>query len=331
LSSDPRAAECDVGPYCFAQTPIFLDRPHHTRFRRLLEADLALDAVPPGLEPAIQRRAEELLAPGRRTAPVEFMASVAAVLSAEVLATFFGGDPSAWSDLTLRHPAIWGKPEGNDDAVDMLGAFQRHIWQAMMERKRSPTGDAMSRMIQHSVAGGGLRLGEIHTLVLQMAVVANESIIRMLGSVAKAVAEDAPARHDLSVDRRAIHSLLARVLRACPPIRGLYRRSAVPVSVSGLDLPADHGVFVDLKLAGHHDAQRGVINGNSDSTPGRSHLAFGAGIHRCPGARLAMMAGSALGGALSGLSRLEICEGGLREVPSGLLEGPSELWLELGA
>lgn len=174
----------------------------------------------------------------------------------------------------------------------------------------------MSRMIKHSLAGDGLTPAEIQTLVLQMAVVANESIIRMLGSVAKALAADEGVRRGLCGDGRTAKRFQAEVLKASPPVRGLFRRTSVPSSVCGLDIPADYGVFVDLKLASQDGAEQG-------------HLAFGAGIHRCPGARLAMMAGSAVTAVLCEMPSLRICEGGLAEEPSGLLEGPSELWLEM--
>jgi cytochrome P450 len=313
--------DCDTGPYCFAQTPVFLDGPRHARFRRLLAADWMVETAGPPLAPLLRRRARELLAgAGGRTA-FEFMRSVATRLSAEMLAAFFGGAAEEWSGLTLRHPSIWGKPADGDSAIDLLGEFQQHIWREMMDCVRGPADNAISRMILHHLAGDGLRLGEIHTVVLQMAVVANESVIRMLGSVARALAANPRARRELSGDDKAMRRFQGEILRMCPPIRGVYRRTISPSSAGGIDVPADHGVFVDLRLAGQDGAGPGE----------RGHLAFGAGVHGCPGARLALTAGSALTAALCELPVLKVCEGGLSEVPSGLLEGPSELWLEAAA
>lgn len=313
--------DCDTGPYCFAQTPVFLDGPRHVRFRRLLAADWMVEAVGPALAPFLRQRARELLAAAGGRTGFEFMTSVAARLSAEMLAAFFGGTAAEWSDLTLRHSSIWGKPMNEDAAIELLGEFQRHIWHEMMKCMRAPADNAISRMTLHHLAGDGLRLGEIHTIVLQMAVVANESVIRMLGSVTKTLAADPQARRRLSGDDKAIRRFQGEILRMCPPIRGLYRRTSSPSSVCGTDLPANHGMFVDLRLAGQ----------DGNGTGERGHLAFGAGAHSCPGARLALTAGSALTTVLCEMPVLELCDGGLREVPSGLLEGPSELWLETAA
>jgi cytochrome P450 len=310
--------DSNIGPYCFAQTPVFLDPPRHTRFRRLLVTDWAADAAVAVLEPRLLRRARELLSGPRDGTSFEFMKPVAAMFSAELLAAFFGGAPAVWSDLTLQHPSIRG-PQTNDGcAVDLLAVFQRHIWHYMMDCARAPADDAISRMILHHQAGDGLTLGEIHTLVIQMALIANDTVILTLGSLARTLAENPHLRRTLAGDSDAIRRFQGDFLRVRPPLRGLYRRSNGPSSIRGLEVPANHGLFVDLKLAGRDAGTRG----------GRGHLAFGAGIHRCPGRRLALMAGSVMAAVLSEMAHLQICGGGLTEDPRALLEGPHELWLE---
>src|SRR5262249_3068495 len=150
-----------------------------------------------------------------------------------------------------------------------------------------------------------------------MTFAANESVMRFLGSVAKTLAADPDLRSRLRGDAVGTERLIGDVLRKQPPLRGVFRRTERACSAGGLSFPPEGRVFVDFKHA------------NLDNAASRGHLAFGTGIHRCPGAALAMMEASAIARTLCALPSLAIAARGYREDPFVFLEGPSELWLEL--
>jgi cytochrome P450 len=305
----------EVGPGCFAQTAVFLDQPEHTRFRRLLVEAWELGAAAHALRDRTASLAAGLLRQRADGAPVEFMRSVAGPVSATVLAWLFGGPPDPWIEHTLEH--IWLRDLREPVDMDRVMAFERHLWDLACSRTRSPEDDALSRMAWHRPGGDGLRTSEIVTLVIQMSFVADEAVMRFLGSVARTLAADPGLRGRLRSDPAGIERLIGEVLREWPPLRGVFRRTERECSVGGQVLPSGSGVFVDFKHA------------NSDSAASRGSLSFGTGIHRCPGAPLAMMEASAVAQALCGLPSVEIAGRGYRDDSNALLEGPSELWLEL--
>lgn len=72
------------------------------------------------------------------------------------------------------------------------------------------------------------------------------------------------------------------------PIKGDFRLSRVPVTVGGVEIPAGTTVMV-LNGAANRDPRHFDDPQTFDPTRknARHHLAFGRGIHTCPGAPLA--------------------------------------------
>lgn len=312
-------ADCDYGPFGFAHTPLFLDQPEHTRFRRLITEDWELSSALRRAGPQTAAVAEDLLDQGRAAGTVEFMRSVAARLSATVLAMVFGGASQLWIDVTLG--LVWGGPSAGDRGARLAADFQHHMWELVRSPTSSPGDDAISRMAQHGLSGDGLRRNEILAIAFETAFVPNESTIRLLGALARTLASSGDLRAQLRGDPAGTVAFVGEVLRSNPPIRGLFRRTERPRTADGVAFPGHSGVFVDLKHASRGDHGR--------ANRAHDHLAFGLGVHRCPGARLAVMVASAMTQALCRLPSLRIADGGLKNVPDGFLEGPSELWLEL--
>jgi cytochrome P450 len=92
-------------------------------------------------------------------------------------------------------------------------------------------------------------------------------------------------------------TLIEEVLRLQSPIQGTTRRVRHTVRLSGRTLAA--GDRIELWL-GAANRDRALHESPNASRPGRrpSHLAFGAGIHACPGAALARMTAAVALGTL---------------------------------
>ena len=72
------------------------------------------------------------------------------------------------------------------------------------------------------------------------------------------------------------------------PVKGDFRLSRVPTTVGGVELPAGTTVMV-LNGAANRDPHRfdNPATFEVDRANARQHLAFGRGVHTCPGAPLA--------------------------------------------
>ncbi len=320
--------ESDLGPFCFAQTPVFLDEPEHTRFRRLLAETWQTGSAARALVPQTALLAEDLLRTAVTGHSVEFIRSVATPLSATVLAWFFGGFPDPWIELALEHQSR--TPENEAASLPSMTVFQQHVWELLGRRDRAPEDDAMSRMVRHHARGDALRPAEIATLILQTALVSNETVIRLLGSVAAAIAARSGLRMPPGGDAQRISQLVGSVLRDHPPLRGVFRHAARKCTAGGTEFRPGTGIFVDIKRANRSSSTAlGPRQAATAATSSGGHLSFGAGIHRCPGAALATMEAIVLARALCALPSLRIASDGPAEEPAGLVEGPASLWLDL--
>jgi cytochrome P450 len=322
------------GPFCHALTPIFLDPPAHTRFRRLLVQDWAIGPTARAVAPRVRQIATNIMTSADSKRPLDFMSSVASVISPASLAFFFGDDPGTWIRFTAEHPAVRRLVDYRGDGTEILEPFQQHIWNLMSRRRHSAGEDALSRMVRHSQAGDGLTFAEIHSLVVQMAVVANESTMRLLGSVAGVLAQSPGVRARLCTDRAAVPRLVDAVLRQRPPLRGVFRRALGPRVAGGIEIAAGQGLFIDFKRAARQMTPLPALpqfHAELGQAGHGQNLAFGVGIHRCAGARLARMQASIVAEVLCSLPSIRISEDGLQGSPRDMAEGPSRLLLEVAA
>ena len=115
-----------------------------------------------------------------------------------------------------------------------------------------------------------------------------ETTVRLLSTALKIMAERPDLQRLLRAERDRIPSFIEETLRLESPVKGDFRLSRIPASVGGVELPAGTTVMV-LNAAANRDPRRFEGPGTFDvARPNaRQHLAFGRGIHACPGAPLA--------------------------------------------
>jgi cytochrome P450 len=116
----------------------------------------------------------------------------------------------------------------------------------------------------------------------------HETTVRLLGAALKMLAENPELQRRLREDCDRIPGFIEETLRTESPVKGDFRLSRVPATVGGVDLPAGTCVMV-LNGAANRDPRHFDDPDRFDATRpnARHHIAFGRGIHTCPGAPLA--------------------------------------------
>jgi cytochrome P450 len=115
-----------------------------------------------------------------------------------------------------------------------------------------------------------------------------ETTVRLVSTAAKLIAEHRELQATLRAHPENVPNFLEEVLRTESPIKGDFRLAKCPVSVGGVDVPAGATVMVVNGAANRdprhfeHPADFDIARSNA-----RHHIAFGRGIHTCPGAPLA--------------------------------------------
>ena len=115
-----------------------------------------------------------------------------------------------------------------------------------------------------------------------------ETTVRLLSSALMLIAERPELQARLRSERERIPNFIEECLRVESPIKGDFRLSRVPTTVGGVDLPAGTTVMV-LNAAANRDPRRfeDPATFQVDRANARQHVAFGRGVHTCPGAPLA--------------------------------------------
>ena len=115
-----------------------------------------------------------------------------------------------------------------------------------------------------------------------------ETTVRLLGAALQLIGERPDLQQLLRDERDRIPNFVEETLRFESPVKGDFRLSRVPTTVGGVDIPAGTTVMV-LNGAANRDPRHfdDPDEFDVDRTNARQHLAFGHGVHTCPGAPLA--------------------------------------------
>ena len=117
-----------------------------------------------------------------------------------------------------------------------------------------------------------------------------ETTVRLLGTALQLIGER-PDLQQLLRDRRdLIPNFVEETLRIEAPVKGDFRLARRRTTVAGVDIPAGATLMV-LNGAANRDPRHfeDPAEFRVDRDNAREHLAFGRGVHSCPGGSLARM------------------------------------------
>ncbi|GAA2751326.1 cytochrome P450 [Kitasatospora cinereorecta] len=266
------------------------DPPKHTAMRRLV-----LDAFAPrrveALRPRFQQLADALVDDLPETGGADLVQAFAAHFPFRVLAEVIGLPPQ-WAS---RFDRDWGKvvqPVGPHDPGRLayearLRALQAYIADVVADRRAHGEDDLLSRLVA-AHDGGELSREELDSMVFQLLVAGQEPVTNQISTMLVTLLRHpdhlARLRREPGLLPRAIEELLrhdsAFELTT-------WRFFAEDSELHGTRIPAGDSVIVSLCAANRDPEQFPDADTlDLDRTP-NAHLAFGHGIHFCPGAALA--------------------------------------------
>ncbi|MET9612209.1 cytochrome P450 family protein [Kitasatospora indigofera] len=266
------------------------DPPKHTDMRRLV-----LDAFAPrrieALRPRLQQLADALVDALPEEGGADLVQGFAAHYPFQVLAEVIGLPP----ELARRFDRDWGKvvqPVGPNDPgrpayEGRLRALQGYIAEIVAHRTEHPGDDLLSRLVA-ARERGELGREELDSMIFQLLVAGQEPVTNqistMLVTLLRHPRQLARLRDTPELMPRAIEELLrhdsAFELTT-------WRFLAEDGDLHGTRVPAGDSVIVSLCAANRDPEQFPDADTlDFDRTP-NAHLAFGHGVHFCPGAALA--------------------------------------------
>jgi len=308
--------DIEAGPYCMAQTPLFLDPPEHTRLKRLVVRAWRVRESSESIARHAASKTREVVERALECREVDIIGQVAIPVACATLAALFGDDARAWEEMAYRHPAMWGvgMPE---DGVALVARNQERLWARLITRGIPRDNNAVERMLGTALGRDRMTLAEIQIVIVQMMIVATSALVILICELALAVITRTPDRASLRTNHRL---LVDRLLAQSPPQRAAFRRTVHGVSILKSYLPPKTGVLVSLAAARPASDQD---RSTCETTP--ASLAFGAGIHQCPGAPLVLAVAEAVAAELDRQLAGRLALARCTYEWSGLLYGPREL------
>ncbi|MEY8014571.1 cytochrome P450 [Mycobacterium servetii] len=220
----------------------------------------------------------------------------------------------------------------------LYGLFSDYV----ADRRREPRDDVLTGLATATFPDGSVPdVEDVARVASNVFSAGQETTVRLLGAALQILGERPDIQAQLRKDRSLIPNFIEEALRIESPVKGDFRLNRVPVNVGGVDLPSGTTVMI-VQAAANRDPRRFEDPTTFDPARknARQHIAFGRGIHSCPGAPLARAETRvALERLLDRTSDIRIDERAhgpandrrYQYVPTYILRGLTELHLEFSA
>ncbi|GAA0946144.1 cytochrome P450 [Actinocorallia libanotica] len=191
--------------------------------------------------------------------------------------------------------------QGKDVETSTLGSTEGQLSHSPMEflyksfvdyiedRRRDPREDVLTAMAQATFPDGSLpEVMDVVRVAANLYSAGQETTVRLISSALQILADNPDVQRRLREEPGLIGNFIEETLRTESPIKGDFRLSKVPVTVGGVDLPAGTTVMLMNGAANRdpaHFEDPAVFD--LERKNARHHIAFGRGVHTCPGAPLA--------------------------------------------
>ncbi len=165
--------------------------------------------------------------------------------------------------------------------------FSRYI----EDRRLEPRHDVLTALATTTFPNGALpEVIDVVRVAANVFAAGQETTVRLLGSTLQLIGERPELQALLRGQRELIPNFIEETLRLEAPVKGDFRLARRPSTIAGVEIPAGATLMV-LNGAANRDprhfddpAEFRVERGDA-----REHLAFGRGVHSCPGGSLARM------------------------------------------
>ncbi|ULE31744.1 cytochrome P450 [Mycobacterium sp. IDR2000157661] len=278
-----------------------LDPPTHTNHRALLMRLITPKRLKEN-EDAMWQLADdildEFLAPADARSKTgsgegEFIKGFAAPFTLRVIADLLGVPEEDRPELLERLArGTHGGGLGNAEKT-LTKTPLEYLYEVFAEyvedRRREPRDDVLTGLATATFPDGTMpEVADVVRVATNVFSAGQETTVRLLSTALKVMGDQPNIQRKLREDRSLLPNFIEECLRIESPVKGDFRLSRVPTNVGEQSLGAGCTVMV-INGAANRDPRRFEDPDTFDPERknARQHLAFGRGIHSCPGAPLA--------------------------------------------
>jgi cytochrome P450 family 150 subfamily A5 len=271
------------------QLPTF-DPPKHTAHRALLMKLITprrLRENEDFMWRLADRQIDEILARGE----CEFIREFAGPFTLLVIADLLGVPEADHQTFRSRLGRDRGLGSTGDETLghSPLEFLYQRFTAYIEERRREPRGDVLTGLADAKFPDGSTpEVIDVVRVAANLFAAGQETTVRLLGAALQIIGERPDLQQMLRDDRDRIPNFIDETLRIESPVKGDFRLARVATTIGGVAIPAGTIVMV-LNGAANRDPRHfeNPAEFRADRANAHDHIAFGLGIHSCPGAPLA--------------------------------------------
>ncbi len=276
------------------QLPCF-DPPKHTAHRALLMRLITPKRLRENEEfmwRLADRQLDEFLDRGE----CELIGDFAQPFAMLVIADLLGvpeEDHERFRDRLARRKGTIGGTADDAMAHSPLEWLYEQFTLYVEDRRRAPRDDVLTGLATATYPDGSTPdVIDVVRIAANLFAAGQETTVRLLGTALQLIGDRPDVQKLLRDDKSRVPNFIEEALRFESPIKGDFRLTRVPTKVGGVDIAAGTTVMV-LNGAANRDPERFECPAEFrvDRANARQHIAFGHGIHTCPGAPLARAEG----------------------------------------
>jgi cytochrome P450 len=265
---------------------IRMDDPEHARLRRMITGDFAARRVE-ALRPQIQQVADDLLDQmTARPPPADLVREFALPLSTLVICLLLGipyGDHAFFQQSTNTVLDARSSAEQARHAREGLTLYLERL---AAEKEQDPDEGIIGRL----AARGELTRPQVARMGVLLLMAGHETTANMTAMSALALRRHPGQAARLHAEPELIGGAVEELLRYLTVAQeGLTRVATQALEVGGQTIAAGEGVICMLSTANRDDAVFEAAGELDVARDASRHLAFGFGVHQCPGQTLARL------------------------------------------
>jgi cytochrome P450 family 109 len=291
----------------FSSTPLHLvdhdrisplreeDAPRHTFLRRIV-MPLFMPREMRRLESYFTEIARELLQDAERGDVAEISSQIATPLPGRVTCDLLGvpmNEHQRFLELTAERLGLLSVSDGrikDEGGRRPLQDVRDDLWEivgpVVQARRTDPRHDAITLLVQAQEKHGAQTISDslIVDMLLHLLTGGFHTTQHLIEALTNLLVDRPDLWQRLKKDRALVPRAIEEMLRLDAPVQSLRRRTTEPVSMHGVNIPANASVGVVYGSANLDERVFEDPDTFSLNRDGGRHMAFSAGLHYCPGA-----------------------------------------------
>jgi cytochrome P450 len=218
----------------------------------------------------------------------DFKSAYAAPFALQIIADLLGVPEEEHAKFRQMFAPAPGTANA-DFPADPLGFLDKVFAEFVEDRRRAPRKDVLTQVATATLADGSMpEVADVVRTATFLFAAGQETTATFITSAMRYLAEDTDLQDRLRSDASQIPRFIEEMLRLEGPVKVNFRMVRRTTELAGVELPAGTTVMVALSGAARDPREFACPHALDTARDNASeHIAFGRGIHACPGGPLA--------------------------------------------